>query len=45
MVITFSTYADRVKSNRLSGDINKHGGGGTTITSGFQVLERELEAM
>lgn len=42
ITITFDTKAKLVKDNVLDKDIYKHGGGGTIITSGFELLEQQL---
>lgn len=44
-IITFDTQARIPQSNRLDGDINKHGGGGTNITAGFVQLNSELSTL
>lgn len=43
ITITFDTKAKVVEGNVLDKSIYKHGGGGTNITSGFELLEKQLK--
>jgi len=44
-IITFDTKAKIPAENRLDQSINKHGGGGTNITEGFNKLDQELSLL
>jgi hypothetical protein len=45
LTITFDSIASIVPDNILSSNINIHGGGGTNITAGFELLEKELQKL
>lgn len=45
LTITFDSIASIIPDNILSSNINIHGGGGTNITAGFELMEKEIDKL